>query len=394
MNLAVDRSVTERMTGMEISDVNLVLTRQTAAEDVVSELEKMAEVRKTSMTDIVFIKIAGYDTMVFISDDFSRLETTAPYEGSFPQWDNEIVIAGVQAKELQKEVGDMVQVRAAGVTREYVISGLISTTNGAGLMSALSLEGYRRMVPSYRRQTINVYLREGVVIADFIQALMQRFGVVQALRDEDGRGHLSPEQVPFASAKARAEELISNYLYMYGQNSVEYAVMYNGEVILSGSSSAYQIEKIVNYRQQINTQIDVLTAGFQMLMQVSVCIAAAVIALVLSMTVRTILIKRRVELGILKAAGYRTGELSIQMGISFLPAAVIGIAVGCAVGSVSVTPLFLILLRSAGVSNVRFVIHYGILALLCVGLILLVVFAAMVSALRIKDISVYELLAE
>jgi putative ABC transport system permease protein len=188
--------------------------------------------------------------------------------------------------------------------------------------------------------------------------------------------------------------LISNYLYLYGQNSVEYAVMYNGEVILSGSSSAYQIEKIVNYRQQINTQIDVLTAGIRALMQVSLCIAAAVIALVLSMTVRTILIKRRVELGILKAAGYRTGELILQMGISFLPAAVIGIAAGCVAGSVSVTPLFLALLKSAGVSNVRFALHYGILALLCIGLILFVVIATMVSALRIKDVSVYELLAE
>lgn len=51
---------------------------------------------------------------------------------------------------------------------------------------------------------------------------------------------------PSGKAKIYREERISNYLRMYGIDSAEYAIIRDGEIIISENSAVYKIQHITN----------------------------------------------------------------------------------------------------------------------------------------------------
>ena len=385
-NFVLDSTAIIKMTGIERSDIDLTVARHTDANALAAELERLPEVRSTSMYDWYSFRIDGVDTMAVVSNDFSRMENVGIHEGRFPRYDNEVAIPKLLANRLGKTLGETVSVKANGVSQEYIICGYFSTTNNGGQMGMITLEGYQRLDPNYRRSNIKVYLNEGVTFEAFSELLKTEFGVVNVyLPDENDR---------FAAAKARAEEKIANYLEYYGIDSVDYAVIYNGEIILSGSSGAYQIERITDFNEWAKTQVGSYGDIVKLLTQVVSLICLGIIALILTMTVRQIVTKRRHELGILKSGGYTTGQLARQLAISFLPCAVIGVFLGCLGGALMVNPAITAMFASSGVYNAN--VHISTTAAALVGVLtLLFTFAvANVSAIRIRRITVYELLSE
>jgi putative ABC transport system permease protein len=385
-NFVMDNAALIRMVGIETSDVALTVARHTDADALAGELESLPEVRKTLMLDMLGFQVDGTDVMGFCSNDFTRMETMLAYEGRFPVYDNEVAFPGLLAERLGKTIGDRVKVKANGVSQEFVICGYFSSAAYNGQLGALSLGGYQRFDPNYRRSTIQVYLNEGVTFGEFEALLMQNYGFVNIYRQE--------ENDRYAAAKARAEEKIANYLQYYGIDSVEYAVIYNGEIILSGSSAVYQIEKISDYKEWVRTQIGVYADVVSLLTQVVSIISLGIIALILSMTVRQIVQKRRRELGIMKSGGYTTKQLARQLAISFLPFSLLGVALGCAGGALSVNAAVTAMFSVTGVHNAN--VHIYPPAAVAIGLLtLLFTFAVTnISAKRIRHITVYELLAE
>lgn len=386
-NFVLDFSSIVKMTGIEITDITLKVARHTDADALAAEIEKMPEVRNTSMFDWVFAKVGQQDVQGFVSNDFSRFETLGVYEGRFPEWDNEIAMPELLADELGKKMGDIVKVRVGGVTQDYIICGFYSTTNNGGHVCSLTLDGYQRLNPNYKRNSIYIYLSDGTTVEECRRLLEDKFGVVNVYKEANAGD-------PYAQAKARAEEKISNYLEHYDVDSVNYAVMYNGEIIMSGSSDAYQIAEITNYRDLAAAQLGTYASAVSATTQLIAVISLVIVALILSMTIKSIITKRRRELGSLKAGGFTTAELAVQLGISFIPGAVIGALIGCVCGGMLVSPFFVAVFRSSGVKNAEIAVQpAGIVA---AGLlIILVTFGiAMFSAMRIRRISAYELLSE
>ena len=385
-NFSGDMSAFVKMSGVEFSDVLLTVTQQADADSMAEELEKMPEVRKTSMYDWVSIRVGGTDVAGFASNDFDAMESTRAHDGRFPKYDNEIAMPKLLAAQLGKEIGDGVAVRANGMTQEFIITGFFSTTNNGGRVAAITGAGYRRFDPGYTRKSINVYFNEGVSYDAFSEKLTQSFGVLNVYRqDESGR---------FAEAKARAEEKISAYMEQYGINSIEYAVIYNGEIILSGSSGAYQVEKIENFQELIKTQIGIYAQTMALIAGVIAIVSLVIISLILSMTIRSIVVRRRRELGTLKACGFTTKQLARQLAISFIPAALVGVITGCVTGAYAVSPAMTVIMSFQGVHNAELEVHAPTVILLGAAIGLAVFVIANASAMRIKNISVYELLSE
>lgn len=385
-NFVMDTTALIKMVGIEVADVTLTVTPHTDADALALELEEMTEVRKTSMLDWVTIKVENEDVAGFVSSDFSLLETMSTYEGRFPQWDNEIAMPELLADSIGKTIGDSVQVKAGGVTQEFIICGFYSTTNNEGKVSALTLEGFQRMNHNQKRTGINVYLSSGVTVEVFTNQLQERVGIVNVYKvDEDD---------PYAEAKKKAEEKISNYLEQYDIDSVEYAVIYKGEIILNGSSSVYQIEKLTNYQELANSQIGVFANIIGLTTQFITVISLIILALILSMTIKSIMNKRRRELGALKAGGFTTRELVLQLAISFIPVAVLGTLAGCIAGALLVNPAFGAAFQTMGVANSTLAVNPVVM--LVVGLLIVAVTFAIsvISAMRIRRISAYELLSE
>ncbi|MCC8122779.1 MAG: ABC transporter permease, partial [Oscillospiraceae bacterium] len=271
-NFVMDNTSILQMIGIEVADIKLTVSGHTDADTLAAEIEEMPDVRKTSMMDWVSVKVEGVDVAGFVSNDFSQMETMSTYEGRFPIWDNEIAMPETIARRFEKTIGDSVSVKANGITQEFIITGFYSTTNNGGYVCALTLEGFQRMNANQKRGTINVYLNDGVTVEDFSLKLQDSFGVVNMYKVD--------ENAPYAAAKARAEEKISNYIDQYDNDSVEYAVIYNGDIIMSGSSTAYQIEKIENDKELVNAQTGMFASGISITTQFIAVISLVIIALI------------------------------------------------------------------------------------------------------------------
>jgi putative ABC transport system permease protein len=394
-NFSLDRSAFIKMAGMELADVVAFVTANTDANALAIEIETMEDVRKTSQLDFTALLAEGDSVIGYISNDFSRMETFNTFEGSMPRFDNEVVVPRNFAKLHGKGIGDIMRLEKGGIEEEYVITGFISIANMGGFDAVLTEEGFRKISPGYRRNSIHIYLNDGVSFDEFSEKLQSRFGIVNVTQTTPDEEH--------AAAKARAEEKISAYMEQYGIDSVEYAVIYNGEIIMSGGSADYRIERLTDWRAFLDTQIASLGNGSSMLLLFASVIAFIMIAVILSMTIKAILFKRRMELGVMKAGGFRTGELVKQMSLSFLPPALIGSALGSALGAILVNPAFLAVFSgveadspngSGGIAVVTMAISPVAIALICVLLTAVTIGIAALSVLRIRKISAYELMSE
>ena len=346
-NFVVDYSALIRMTGIEMSDVDLTVARDTDADALAAELELLPEVRKTSMFDWGSFLIDGVDVMGVVSNDFSLMESMSAHEGRFPIYDNEIAIPRLLADRLGKELGDSVSIKANEVARESIICGYFSTSNSGGQMGAITLEGYQRLDPYYHRTSIKVYLNEGATFGAFNEILKTNYDVVN-------------------------EE----------------------NVLMSGSSGKYQIETITDFNEWAKTLVAAYGDIVKLLTQVVTVISLGIIALILAMTVRQSVVKRRRELGILKSGGFTTAQLARQLAISILPYSIVGTLVGCVCGALAVNPAITAMFASSGVYNAN--VHISPPVAAVIGLLALAFTFAVshLSAMRIRRVTVYELLSE
>lgn len=392
VNFSLNRETIINLSGMETADVTLNLAPHTDAASLISALETMPGVRKTSMLDIGTVRQAlhenGEPLFAYISDDFSRMEIMRVYQGQMPVWDNEIATTESYANSLGKELGDVISLKKNGIVKDYLLTGYLNSINNGGYVVVITLDGIRRMVPDYQQQAINIYLAENVDYDSFVTQIKDRFGIVNippALPADD----------PYRTAKLRVEEKIAAYLEQYGVNSLEYAVSLRGEIIMEGSSSVYRILKIVNWNEYLDTQVGSFGTGMSSLLGVIILISLALISLILFMTNRTIITKRRSDFGILKAGGFQTRQLLLQMLFSFVPSALTGSLLGCLSGALIIKPVLLaVLSANGGIANLELLISPAAILLICLGIFLVTVTVTALSALRIRKISPYQLISE
>lgn len=387
-NFVNDRTSFIKMTGAELSDVTITVTKHGKQEEFLKKLESMDEVRKTSMTDMVAIEIDGISMFGTVSDDYSIMESLFVYEGSMPVFPNEVVTTKVVSDQLNKQIGDTVTVKAAGVEKEYIMTGFTQSTMNGGTLGLLTLEGYRGLIPEYQRNTVNVYLNAGTDINEFIEVLKNKFGVINEQKEE------ASSDDKYAGVKARAEEKISNYISQYGVDSLEYSVSLNGEIILSGGSSNYQIEEIVNFSETLEAKLGSFITSISLLLQVITVVSLAIVTLILFLVIRSIIAKRKVEFGILKANGYSTPELMLQLALSFVPVSICSGVLGAILGGILVNPILTLLFSVLGVSHFVFTINPILAAIVIISIIIATFIIAMAATYRLKSVSVRNLLTD
>ena len=385
-NFVLDATPLLGIAGAEANEMSVTVTRHTDAFALAAELEEMPEVRMTSMQEFAPIRINEIDApFTMVSDDFTRFETITTSEGRMPIYDNEIAMPLNFARRLGVVMGDSVRVTAGGVSREFIIVGHFPVMGGAAA-AAITIEGYRWLIPNYAPRTIAVYFNEGVAFDEFARALTQRYGTLNSFAEDEGD--------EFSVARARAEERIAFYLEHFGIDSVEYAVILDGEIIISGSSYSFQIERITDNLTMLMAGLEGAAMAFGILTQLIIVVSVIVAALILSITVRSIIAKRRRELGILKSSGFTTRQLVRQMAISFLPLTTVGVIVGCIIGAIVTGPMLGVALAVDGMFSMVLHINPFVTVGLCIAILVVVYLVAYVSARSIKHVSAYELLSE
>ena len=132
------------------------------------------------------------------------------------------------------------------------------------------------------------------------------------------------KQEALAAAKRKAEEKLAALISMYGVDSAQYALMVDGEVVLSGD------------RRLFVSNVDSIADSTRMMAALIITGTVLLVVLVLYMVIKSMLTRRRGEFGIYKALGYTDRQLMEQIAISFLPASVGGTLAGSLAACLSV----------------------------------------------------------
>lgn len=392
-NMGLDDDLALQLTGYEISDVMVYAAPHADYDQLNEKLQAMEGVRKTSLYEAKSARVGGELLTCNVSDDFDRLEMVTVYEGSFPKYDNEIAITGTLAKLWGKKIGDTVVVETDGATASYVICGLGQTMNNFGRQCFMNMSGFMRVEPYYKRESIQVYLDPEEDIDLFIAEMEQEFSVLSPSKKASETGETeTPAHIRLAAKKA--EEKLAALISMYGADSAQYALMVDGQIILSGDTGFYEIDRIENNRKLFVTSVNSIASSVALMSMVILAATLLMIILVLHMVIRSILVRQKPEFGIYKAVGYTDRQLMELIAISFLPASAGGTIIGSVAACLSVNRMASLLFGQLGISKLELSVEPGVILAVMVFLVAFAYCVSMLLARKLKDITVYGLLSE
>lgn len=298
-------------------------------------LEEMAadtRVEKVYLYNSLEVRhVNGAALMVTMSENFDNVNNPdMVFEGRYPKYDNEIVIAAKYAGEKGLRLGDEITITAQGKEADYIITGFTQISNNLGKDCLLTRQGYQRL-GSLQNASYYLNLGEGVDIDGFNADVKEQFG----------------DQVN---------------------------ALINIETTVEGAASVY---------------VSLMTAIVAAILVLSVL----VIAFVLYLLTRTMLSSKKREYGILKALGFTTGQLVLQTALVFMPAVTVSTVVGVTVCCFVINPLTTLFLRPIGIVKCTFTIPAGLMAAAGTGLILAAFGIACIMSLKVRKIAPRAMLA-
>lgn len=330
-NVGADRTTFIQLVGSETAEVVAITKPGTDSANFIQELEAMEGVVKATILDVTMMEIEGNRYYTQVTEDFSRLENNTVYEGRYPKYNNEIVISGAISKEIGKGIGDTVSVTVQGETKTYLVTGLSQSINFLGLVASITKEGIEQLAPDYESSVFNIYLDQ-ISTVNFIKQLNAQWGE--------------------------------------------------------------RLDSVTDLEEVFNSQSSIYITALFSVMVLILTITSVVVILILYLVIKTMILKRRRELGIYKAIGYTTLQLTNQIALSFVPVVVTGILAGSVIGYIFTNPLLAFLLSSAGIFNVDFRVPLVGIIILGLGITALAYAVSLLVSSRIRHISTYELITE
>lgn len=299
--------------------------------ELLSDIEQMDQVRKVNIFDLIATNIDDQSVYTTVTNHYNQLENNVVYEGRQPKYENEISISWVVASQINKGIGDTVDVEYGATTEKYLITDFSQSIGNLGYIAALTMDGIQQLQPDYKDATLNVYL-DGISNKDFIKIVQRQYGdyIVETLDIDE------------------------------------------------------------NIESQTSMYIDAVFA----VMVIVLTITVLVVVLILYLVIKTMITKRKREFGVMKAIGFSTIQLMNQISISLLPVILIGVSIGGLLGIFFTNPMLSVLLSSAGVKRLDFIIHVPSILILCVGILILAYIVSILVSLKIKKISAYGLITE
>jgi putative ABC transport system permease protein len=116
--------------------------------------------------------------------------------------------------------------------------------------------------------------------------------------------------------------------------------------------------------------------------------------MMLYLMLKTVILRRRKELGIQKAVGFTTFRLMNQFALNFIPVVTLGVAAGGLTGAFGFNSLFMATVRGMGIMTASMPTPVGMTIIVCIGLVVIAYFFAMLISWRIRKISAYALVSE
>lgn len=339
-NLNVERMGFFRMMLGEIPDAAFVLNDIYDSEAFHQSLQAHPDVRSVfgfDSTDNPSVFVGdGLRTLIIVVEDFGYLEGSLLISGRYPRHNNEVALAAMLMSGWGRQIGDTVMLGSTdfhGAEKEFVITGVIQTVHNGGFTGILSADAFREIQPDFVFSQFYAYLADGADHRVFLEAV-------------------------------RAE---------------------HGDILLISSI----LEDMINVED-----LEVAGSIFAAIAAATISVTAVIIVLVLFLVIKTVILRKRRELGIKKALGFTTLQLMNQVAFNLTPIIFLGVAAGAAAGYFGFNPVFVMLTQSMGIAQANLPIPISWVLIVCAALVLLAYAVSMLIAWRIRKISAYGLINE
>lgn len=331
-NIGIDNKVLLNAVSTETTDVSFDLEDNADTGWIMEEIQKMDGVNKTLYYDFRPVMYDNEYLAVYVTENFNILENNKCYQGRNPIHDNEVALGGGAAQAYNKKLGDTITLKVGDRKEDYLITGLIQSANSGGYDAELTSKAYKKIFPQFKPDYLYVYLEDGIDKDAFIASVFEQYG----------------------------------------------------EYITSST----------NFEETYKSQMGVYTVIVSIIAIIIVLVTSALVALILYLLIKTIIIRRSQEFGIMKAIGYTSPQLMLQLSLSFLPVILFGTIVGGTLGAFGINPLLGILFRSIGIMKLDFVISIPMILGIGAGLCTFSFVICILVSLRIRRIAAYHLINE
>jgi putative ABC transport system permease protein len=316
-------------------DILFMLNKGNNGESFKERMLKRPEVRKVfgyTGNRPISLDVNGTTAVIIIAEDCSLMESKMMIDGRYPKHDNEIALGTFVLQAVDKKIGQTVIVGNSENKREYLITGIVQTTERNGFNGLMNVGGMRLLRPDFDFRDYAVYLNEGVTPRTFIESVQTAEGAI--------------------------------------------------------------FEEVIEEQKQVNNLLDSISVIFAAVTAMIGTATVFVIILVLYMVIKTTILRRRRELGIQKALGFTTLQLMNQIALNMTPVIFLGVTFGAIVGYANVNAILLILFRGMGVAKLQLAVPVGQTVVVSIALVILAYMVSLLIAWRIRKISAYALVTE
>ena len=324
--------------GMETPDINIIMMSGVNGEKFCEEIREFPEVEKVLLTramgDYVEVKGCNQSAAVFSYADYSLTDNIRLKAGRFPAYDNEIMISARREKTENRHIGDSIIIKGDVCEKSYLITGIVSAMNNNAMSVYMTEDGYRRIRPNDRPDTVEITLKNEEDRPAFTDKLTALYGA--SAKDtayaQSAQGSLE-ERI-----RAKAEEKMAILISQYGVTDVDYAIRI-GDTVISGNSSRFVIKEISSIKDFTKSQMESIAAVTKTFSFCAVIFIAVVVAVILGIIAVSAVKRQRREFGIMKSMGYTSRELMLQLTLRILPVTILSACIA-AVLSVRVQRIF------------------------------------------------------
>ena len=276
------------------------------------------------------VKIGDKAVTSFACEDFSKVRNDVCYMGTNPKEVDEIALGS--AFEESFKIGDTVSVTVDDITKSFEVTGFVQSVNLQGEICQLSTEGYNSLLDEKQTPSLYVYLE-------------------------------NPEN---------AEEVVKEYKADYPE-------------LLADTINSYKLQK----------EAQDMYMGITMVLVVAIFVVTILVVLfILYIVIKSLLVKRRQELGIYKAMGYTSSQLISQTAGSFMLVSIIATLLSSVLAMFYMPAVYGFIFEALGVMKNNIEISFGFLMLFAVAVILVNIIISIILCMPIRKISAYSLIKE
>lgn len=333
-NFVIDTSSMMRLVGIENAQVEMNVTKDTL--HLIDEVAKMKEVSKVTKLEAFGTTIRYKDKMAVpnfqVTEDYDNLQIKTIIQGRMPKHANEITTTVLVLDELGAKIGDTVLVEYNDSSKEYLVVGITQHISYLGKGAEITTEGLKRLDQNFEGTTAMVYLKDNVDTDQFISKLSNR---------------------------------------------------YHDELI-----------QLKNNKETLDKMLTSFAGAIRIISIGCLVIAGMIITFIMFLVVRTRVNKEKMHMGISKALGFTSKQLSGHILMSQSPVIMVSAILGSVAGYYLTNPMIALSLASNGILRCNFYIPLQYVILTAVGISILGFFTVLVISMRIRKISPMQMISQ